>query len=115
MKKVIFFIALILISVIAMGQTAQATKVSEQPQKETKVVKVDDKTFKVTSTSTNASSSDSSYQPTGYYYQLKSGEKREIYTHTLTKGPNKGKTFCYIKTPKGGWSKIKITPEELKS
>ena len=101
-------------SVIAMGQTAQTTKVSEQSQKETKVVKVDDKTFKVISTNTT-NTSDSSYQPTGYYYQLKNGEKREIYTHTITKGENKGKTFCYIKTPKGGWSKIKITPEELKS
>ena len=114
MKKVIFFIALILMSVIAMGQTAQTTRVSEQSQKETKVVKVDDKTFKVISTNT-ANASDSNYQPTGYYYQLKNGEKREIYTHTITKGENKGKTFCYIKTPKGGWSKIKITPEELKS
>ena len=113
MKRYIFFIALILIGIIAMGQTAQTTKVSEQPQKETKVVKVDDKTFKVTSTST-ANASTSSYQPTGYYYQMKNGEKREIYTHTITKGENKGKTFCYIKTPKGSWSKIKITPEELR-
>lgn len=113
MKKYIFFIALILMSIIAMGQT-QPTKVAEQQQqKETKVVKVDDKTFKVASTNTTKASA-SSYQPTGYYYQMKNGEKREIYTHTITKGENKGKTFCYIKTPKGGWSKIKITPEELK-
>lgn len=113
MKKVIFFIALILMSIIAMGQT-QPTKVAgQQQQKETKVVKVDDKTFKVTSTNT-AKASASSYQPTGYYYQMKNGEKREIYTHTITKGENKGRTFCYVQTPKGGWSKVKITPEELK-
>lgn len=114
MKRYIFFITLILMSVIVMGQTAQTTRVSEQPQKETKVVKMDDKTFKVASTNTTKASA-SSYQPTGYYYQLKSGEKREIYTHTITKGENKGRTFCYIKTPKGGWSKIKILPEELEN
>ena len=107
MKKFIFIIALVLMSVIAMGQ--QPTKVAEKSS--TQVVKVDNKTFKASS---STKKSGSEYTPTGYYYQLKSGEKREIYTHTITRGDNKGKTFCYIKTPKGGWSKIKVKPEDLR-
>ena len=102
MKNIILLFAMLLIGGVAMCQ--QTTKVA----KDTKVVKVDTKTFKTDSSKTN-----SSYQPTGYYYQLKSGEKREIYIHTVTRGDNKGKTFCYIKTPKGSWSKINVKPEEL--
>lgn len=107
MKKFIFIIALVLMSTIALGQQPTKSAVKSQSQ----IVKVDNKTFK---SSSAKKSSSSDYKPTGYYYQLKSGEKREIYTHTVTRGENKGKTFCYIKTPKGGWSKIKVTPEELR-
>lgn len=99
MKHIIILFAMLLIGGVAVCQ--QSTKAA-------KVIKVDTKTFKADSSKAN-----SSYQPTGYYYQLKSGEKREIYIHTVTRGDNKGKTFCYIKTPKGSWSKINVKPEEL--
>lgn len=103
----LFCIAMLLISSIAMGQTAQTTKVSEQTSK---VVKVDSKTFRAT----NSKKSGGDYKPTGYYYQLKSGEKREIYIHTKTRGEHKGQQACYLKNPKGGWREINVKPEELK-
>lgn len=108
MKKLIFCIAMVAIASIVMGQTAQTTKVSEQNN--TKIVKVDNKTFKAT----NSKKSGGDYKPTGYYYQLKSGEKREIYIHTKTRGEHKGQQACYIKNPKGGWREINVKPEDLK-
>ena len=104
-----FCIAMLLISSVVMGQTAQTTKVSEQTSK---VVKVDNKTFKAATSSSKKSGGD--YKPTGYYYQLKSGEKREIYIHTKTRGEHKGQQACYIKNPKGGWREIPVKPEELR-
>lgn len=107
MKKLFFFIAVLAIANIAMGQ--QPTKVAKE-SKTTQVVKVDNKTFRAT----NSKKSGGDYKPTGYYYQLKSGEKREIYIHTKTRGEHKGQQACYIKNPKGGWREINVKPEELK-
>lgn len=96
---------MLLIGSIAMGQ--QTTKVSTDS---TKIVRIDAKTFGASKTS----KAKSEYKPTGYYYQLKSGEKREIYIHTKTRGDRKGQTACYIQNPKGGWREISVKPEELK-
>ena len=80
--------------------------------------KVDNNTFKATTVSTN-STKQSTYQPTGKYYIDTDGIKYEIYLHTVTKGDNKGKTFCYIKkvskkSGKSYWKQIAVKPEELK-
>lgn len=112
MKKVIFCIAVLLISSIAMGQ--QPTKVAKE-SKTTQVVKVDNKTFKAT----NSKKSGGDYKPTGFYYETSKGEKYEIYIHTITRGDNAGQKACYIKriskkTGKSYWSKINVKPEELK-
>lgn len=109
MKKYIFFIALVLMSIIAVGQ--QPTKVAEKSS--TQVVKVDNKTFK------SSKASKSNYTPTGYYFETSKGEKYEIYLHTPTRGANAGVPQCYIqrtskKTGKTYWQKIPVTPEELK-
>lgn len=110
MKKVFLTVAMIAMCIVAAGQTAQTTKVSEQT---CKVVKVDDKTFKVVSTKTK--SSIDNYKPTGFFYQTRTGEKKEIYLHTVTRGDNKGKTFCYVHgKAEGTWYKIAIKPEDLK-
>lgn len=106
MKKVIFCIAVLLISSIAMGQTAQTTKVSEQ-----KVIKVDTKTFKATKQS---GTKGSGYQPTGYSYIDTDGNKYEIYSHVVTRGNNAGKTQYYIKrvskkTGKPYWKRIDVS------
>lgn len=112
MKKMLFCIAMLLISSIAMGQ-AKPTKVAES--KTTQVVKVDNKTFRAT----NSKKSGGDYKPTGYYYETSKGEKYEIYVHTITRGDNAGQKACYInriskKTGKSYWSKINVKPEELK-
>ena len=107
MKKIFFCIAMLAIACVAVGQT-KPTKVAEG--KTTQVVKVDNKTFKAT----NSKKSSGDYKPTGFYYQLKSGEKREIYIHTKTRGEHKSQQACYIKNPKGGWREINVKPEDLK-
>ena len=112
MKKLFFFIAVLAIANIAMGQ-AKPTKVAES--KTTQVVKVDSKTFKATS----SKKSGGDYKPTGFYYETSKGEKYEIYIHTITRGDNAGQKACYIKriskkTGKEYWSKINVKPEELK-
>ena len=113
MKKLFFCIAMVAIASIAMGQTAQTTKVSEQTN--TKIIKVDNKTFK----STKSKKSSGDYKPTGYFYETSKGEKYEIYIHTISRGDNAGKKACYIKrtskkTGKVYWSKIDVKPEDLK-
>lgn len=112
MKKYIFFIALVLMSIIAVGQT-QPTKVAEKSS--TQVVKVDNKTFK----SSKISKSKSDYTPTGYFYETSKGEKYEIYLHTPTRGDNAGVPQCYIqrtskKTGKTYWQKIDVKPADLR-
>lgn len=112
MKKLFFFIAVLAIANIAMGQT-HPTKVGES--KTTQVVKVDNKTFKAT----NSRKSGGDYKPTGYYWETSKGEKYEIYIHTISRGDNAGKKACYIKrvskkTGKSYWSKIDVKPENLK-
>ena len=97
MKRILF----ILMMLLCLGASAQTYN------------KVDDNTFKVTATTGK-----SSYQPTGKYYIAKDGVKYEIYLHTVTKGDNKGKTFCYIKrvskkSGKSYWQKIDVKPEEV--
>ena len=78
--------------------------------------KIDNNTFQATKT---VSTKQSTYQPTGKYYIDTDGIKYEIHTHTVTKGDNKGKTFCYIKkvskkSGKSYWKQIAVKPEELK-
>jgi len=112
MKKLFFFIAVLAIANIAMGQ--QPTKVAKE-SKPTQVVKVDNKTFKAT----NSKKSGGDYKPTGFYYETSKGEKYEIYTHVISRGDNAGQTACYIKrvskkTSKEYWSKINVKPEELR-
>ena len=108
----IFIIALLLMSGIAMGQN-KPTSVAGTDS--VKVVRIDAKTFGASKTS----KSKSEYKPTGYYYQVKSGEKCEIHTHTITRGNNAGTVACYIKrvskkTGKEYWQKIDVKPEEVK-
>lgn len=107
MKQIIVCIVMLLISGIAMGQN-KPTKMAGKDS--VKVVRIDAKTFGASKTS----ESKEDYKPTGFYYQLKSGEKREIYLHTKTKGEHKGQTCCYIKNPKGSWREINVKPEDLK-
>ena len=107
MKQIFICIVMLLISGIAMGQN-KPTSVAGTDS--VKVVRIDAKTFGASKTS----KSKSEYKPTGYYYQLKSGEKREIYLHTKTKGANKGQVACYIKNPKGTWREINVKPSDLK-
>lgn len=112
MKKMFFCIAMLLISSIAMGQ-AKPTKVAES--KTTQVVKVDNKTFRAT----NSKKSGGDYKPTGFYWETKSGERYEIYLHTISRGDRAGQKACYIKrvskkTNKEYWQKIDILPSDLK-
>ena len=105
MKRILLFMVILLISGVAMGQTAQTTKVSE-PTKSHKVIKADSK-----------KESKSTYTPTGVYYEIK-GVEYEIYTHKITRGDNAGKVACYVKrvSKKSGkeyWQKIDVKPEEL--
>lgn len=109
MKKVISFIVAILVCVVTMGQTVQP---AQQKKAEPKFEKVDAKTFKAVSTKT--SNSTASYTATGFFYQTKTGEKKEIYLHTKTRGKHAGETCCYVQTAKGGYREIPIKPEELK-
>ena len=102
MKRVIFFIAMLLMSGIAMGQSTYQ--------------KVGNKTFKQVKVEKN---NDSTYHATGFFYETKKGEKFEIYTHTPSRGKNAGVKACYIKrvsakTGKSYWQKIEIDPKELK-
>lgn len=112
MKRLILFIALVICTVSVMGQTVQTT---QNKKSEPRCEKVDAKTFKASST---RSSSNSTYTPTGYYYQDRKGDKYEIYIHTITRGNNAGQKACYIKkTDKNGnprYQKIGVKPEELK-
>lgn len=103
---------MVAIATIAMGQ--QPTKVAKE-SKSVKVEKVDNKTFRAT----NSKKSGGDYKPTGFYWETKSGERYEIYLHTITRGDNAGQKACYIKriskkTGKSYWSKINVKPEELK-
>lgn len=112
MKKVFFFIVMVAIATIAVGQT-HPTKVGEK--KSTQGVKVDNKTFKASS----KKSGSSDYRATGYYYETSKGDRYEIYTHTISRGDNAGKKACYIKrvskkTGKEYWQKIDILPSDLK-
>lgn len=113
MKRLILFIALVICTISAMGQTAQTT---QDKKSEQKYEKVDAKTFKASPSV--RSSSNSTYTPTGYYYQDRKGDKYEIYIHTITRGDNAGQKACYIKkTDKNGnprYQKIGVKPEELK-
>lgn len=100
MKHIILFIALLLMSGIAMGQSTYQ--------------KVDNKTFQ----SVKVDKTNSNYTPTGYYFVDKKGVKYEIYVHTMTRGKNADKKACYIKkisakTGKPYWQKIDVKPEEL--
>lgn len=109
MKKVIFIIALVLMSTIALGQQPTKSAVKSSTQ----VVKVDNKTFK----SSKISKSD--YTPTGYYFETSKGERYEIYLHTPTRGDNAGVPQCYIqrtskKTGKTYWQKIDVKPADLR-
>lgn len=110
MKKFILVIALVLMSIIAMGQQPTKSAVKSSTQ----VVKVDNKTFK----SSKISKSKSDYTPTGYYFETSKGDKYEIYLHTPTRGDSAGVTQCYIqrtskKTGKNYWQKIPVRPEDL--
>ena len=94
---------MLLMSGIAMGQSTYQ-KVNNNTFKQVKVDK----------------SNDSTYTPTGYYYETKKGEKFEIYVHTPSKGKNAGVKACYIKRISGKtgnpyWQKIDVKPEELHS
>lgn len=102
MKRVIFFIAVMLMGVIAMGQTTYQ--------------KVDSKTFKQTKVEKK---SDTTYHATGFFYETKKGERYEIYTHTPSRGKSAWVKACYIKrtsakTGKTYYQKIEVKPEELK-
>ena len=106
MKKTIFCIAMLLISSVAMGQ-AKPTKVAEK-KSNTKIEKVDNKTFKATK-----SSGASSYVATGYSYIDTDGKTYEIYSHKITRGDRAGQTAYYIKkvSKKSGkeyWKEINI-------
>lgn len=109
MKKVIFCIAMLLISSVVMGQT-HPTKVGEK-KSTTKVEKVDAKTFKAVKSS---SSRGTGYQPTGYSYIDTDGKKYEIYSHKIARGDRAGQTAYYIKkvSKKSGkeyWKEINVT------
>lgn len=102
MKRVI----LILITLVALGATANAQSTYS---------KVDNKTFKSEKV---VKAKSSSYTPTGYYYVDRDSIRYEIHIHTTTKGKNAGQTYCYIqkvskKTGKPYWKKIDVKPEEL--
>lgn len=101
MKHIVFFIVMLLMSGIAVGQSTYQ--------------KVDNKTFKQVKVE---KSNDSTYHATGYYWETKKGEKFEIYIHTPTRGKNAGIKACYIKrisakTGKVYWQRIDVKPEEL--
>ena len=107
MKKMFFCIAFTLISVIAMGQ-AKPTKVAEK-KSNTKIEKVDNKTFKATK-----SSGASSYVATEYSYIDTDGKTYQIYSHKISRGDRAGQTAYYIKkvSKKSGkeyWKEINIT------
>jgi hypothetical protein len=92
---------MLLISGIAMGQSSYQ--------------KVDNNTFRAEKVQKTRPST---YQPTGKYYIDRDSVRYEIHTHTVSKGENAGKTFCYIqkvskKTGKPYWKKIDVKPEEL--
>ena len=111
MKKLIFFIALVFMSIIAMGQQPTKSAVKSSTQ----IVKVDNKTFKAS----KISKSKSNYTPTGYYFETSRGEKYEIYLHTPTRGDSAGVPRCYIqrtskKTGKTYWQKIDVKPADLR-
>ena len=101
MKHIVFYIVILLMSGIAMGQSTYQ--------------KVDNKTFKQVKVEKN---NDSTYHATGYYYETKKGDRYEIYTHTPSRGKNAGVKSCYVKrtsakTNKEYWQKIDVKPEEL--
>ena len=107
MKKTIFCIAIVAIATIAMGQT-HPTKVGEK-KSNTKIEKVDNKTFKATKTS-----GASGYVATGYSYIDTDGKTYEIYSHKISRGDRAGQTAYYIKkvSKKSGkeyWKEINIT------
>lgn len=101
MKKIF----LILIALIALNTAVNAQTYS----------KVNNNTFQAVKT--ERAKDTTAYKPTDNYYVAKDGKKYQIYLHTLKKGNNKGKTFCYIrrvsKSGKPRWEKVDVKPEEL--
>lgn len=78
-------------------------------------------TFVATKTTKEKPAKESTYYPTNAKYMHTDGKTYQIFTHTITRGENKGKEFCYIKmvAEKSGnerWEKIKgIDPAEAKA
>ena len=106
MKKMFLCIVMVAIASIAMGQ-AKPTKVAEK-KSNTKIEKVDNKTFKATK-----SSGASSYVATGYSYIDTDGKTYQIYSHKISRGDRAGQTAYYIKkvSKKSGkeyWKEINI-------
>lgn len=78
--------------------------------------KVDNNTFRAEKVQRTRPSA---YKPTGKFYVDRDSVRYEIYTHTVSKGENAGKTFCYIqkvskKTGKTYWKRIDVKPQELR-
>ena len=97
---------MLLISSVVMGQ-AKPTKVAEK-KSNTKVEKVNEKTFKATK-----SSGASSYVVTEYSYIDTDGKTYQIYSHKISRGDRAGQTAYYIKkvSRKSGkeyWKEINI-------
>ena len=101
MRHILICVALMLCMGTAFGQSSYT--------------KVDNNTFQSVKVERARSSN---YQPTGKYYIDRDSVRYEIHTHTVTKGADAGKTFCYIqkvskKTGKPYWKRIDVKPEEL--
>lgn len=91
--------------------------IAQAQSNNTKVVK-EGKTFTATK-EVKRDIKDSTYTKTDYTYVDTDGVAYTIYLHTISRGENQGKTFCYIKryakkSGKAYWKKIDVKPEELK-
>lgn len=109
MKKLLSMFAIAVMMAVGCATMSAQTTITRQGN-----------TFVATKTTKEKPAKESTYYPTNAKYLHLDGKTYQIFTHTITRGENKGKEFCYIKmvAKKSGnerWEKIEVDPAEAKA